>query len=189
MASKVYSDPAEMPQGFHKAECNVCNRATWHYKQGNAVHCSDHSDYKPGRKHQIVGSMMLANLTKPVEAMNERELRIANRLDRSLWRHAEERSKVSVVIGDEDWAKGLFEDNPVQLDPDKLYCSFCGDVIEKIHTTSERKPVIRRIVDAYRDETTGEVVQVEKVMSRVETIHACPNCCLNIRKPVTVRRV
>jgi hypothetical protein len=187
---KVYADPAEMPQGFHKAHCELCQRNTWHYKQGNTVNCSDHSAWtKPVPNRKIEGNIVMGTMgkSKP-EPMTETAMRIANRLDRSLWSHAEERSKVSVVIGDEAWAKGLFEDNPVKLDPDKLYCTFCGDEIDRIHVTSERKPVIRKIIDAYKDES-GEIHQIEKVISRVETIHACPNCCLKVRRPITVRRV
>lgn len=178
-----------MASGFHKAFCSLCNRETWHYKMGDKpVTCSDHSNWT-GRKHTIATHAVQTTL-QTIEPPTEREIRIANRLDRSMWRIGEHRKIASIDISDEAWAAGLFDDaEPVpQLDPDKLYCSFCGDPVEKIRVTQEKKPVIRRVMETYKTEG-GDVIMQEKVTSRAEEVNACPKCCLKIRKPIEVRRV
>jgi hypothetical protein len=177
-------------KGFHKAHCDVCDRKTWHYKEsgGQNPHCTHHSNWTPGRKRHVPDIMVQGGLgkAKPAEP-TEREIRIANKLDMSMWRNAEERYKSHVRM---DNASGLFSNaSPATAkDPDKTYCSFCGDAVDAIHRLTEKKPVIRKVIDTYKD-ATGEVVVQEKVVTRVETVHACPNCCLNIRKPIVVRSV
>jgi hypothetical protein len=173
-------------QGFHKAHCTVCNRKTWHYAEAGSsgkAKCTDHSDYVVGRKHAIVGNMMLADFSKPVHQPTERELKLANKLDMSMWRSAEDRK--SHVYVDADWA--TFPNSP-EKDPNKLYCSFCGSEVDQVNQLTERKPVIRKVQDTYRNDS-GEIIIQEKVVSRMETVHACPNCVLQIRKPITVRTV
>jgi hypothetical protein len=173
--------------GFHKTECSLCQRTTWHYKEGDKpAHCTNHSTWNPNRRHAVVGTVMQAQLTRTVQAPTERELRIANRLDMDLWRHAEEQRKTCVDITQS--AQGIFPVDTTVRDPDKLYCTFCGDEVDQVRVTTERKPVVRVKIDTYKD-TSGEVHVQERVVTRAETIHACPNCCLRVRKPIVARRV
>lgn len=167
-----------MATGYHKAECATCNKETWHYTSelGQTICCYHSNNMVKGRATSEVKSQAV---------------RIAGRLDLTLWRVAEDRKTTKVDISNEVWAKDIFADAPesaTAFDPNKNYCSFCGAVVDQIHTTTEKKPVITMRTDVYRD-SSGEVQIQEKVTSRAETIHACPDCCLNIRKPITVRRV
>lgn len=181
-----------MASNWCKKHCDVCNKETWWTTSPGATssHCTDHSNWTPNRKHAVVGAIMQARLSPVHEAPSERELRIANRLDRSLWKHAEQRNACSVYIGDQEWAKDLFpvDPAPVTLNPDKVYCTFCGKETDKINTLSEKKAFIRKVIETYRT-GDGEIVMREKVTTRTETLHACPEHCLEIRKPIVVRRV
>jgi hypothetical protein len=186
-----------MAQGFHKAECNICKRETWHYKEGDQIaRCSCHSaypnrvmrqQYENSKNSTIQGGSLYSRLGS--ELPTEREIKIANRLDRSLWSFAEERRNSRVVL-DSPWAQDIFADSePVKpLNPDKLNCTFCGVETDKINSLTEKKAVICKVMDTYKT-ADGEVQIREKISSRVETVHACPNCCLQVRKPIVVRRV
>lgn len=179
-------------RGFYKTDCSICNKETWHYKSASAQHghCTNHSPWDPKRKHaKITENIGQGSLYNTRQLPTEYELRIANKLDRSLWQHAELVRRSSVVV-DDDWAKGLFPDSVTSTvkDPDKVYCSFCGAETQRIDILTERKPVIRRVTEARRTDD-GEVVMQERIISKTEEKHACPNCVLQIRKPVVVRRV
>ena len=180
-------------QGFHFAICDLCAKDTWHYKMADhtAAVCTNHSNYDSKKKHAVRindHTMVIAHLTpEHAEAPSERELQIANQLNRSLWRNAEERN-TGVCVSDEEWAKDLFPNAPQPRDPNKLYCSFCGDAVDQIAVITEKKPTITRTVDAYKD-ASGTVVMQEKVVTRMETVNACPRCCLKVRRPIVVRRV
>jgi hypothetical protein len=180
-------------RGFHKAFCDLCQREVWHYKSADhtAASCSNHSNWEAGKHRvRVEGStLIVAKLTKDHgEAPTERELRVANALDKSLWQFAEEKRTSQVDISSEAWAENIFDDAPPMRDPNKTYCTFCGTEVQKIDLLTERKPIIRKTEDAYRN-ASGEIVIQERITTRMETINACPNCSLKVRKPVVVRIV
>jgi hypothetical protein len=75
------------------------------------------------------------------------------------------------------------------LDPNITRCHFCGtEIKDKLTAMAECKPVIRMVTEAYKD-SSGVLQTREKVTSRVETIHACKDHVLEIRKPIVVRTV
>ncbi len=195
MANKPTTAKEITSRGFHHVECDLCQRVTWHYYSGanNEIpHCTNHSDWKPGvRKPSVRDSTIIVGSlrNKPVHtAPSERELRIINRIDMKLWRTAEVR-KSSVDIDDCEWAAGLFDgDDPQPKDPNKLYCTFCGTEVDHVHVTTEKKPKIRTVIETYKD-GAGDIHVEEKVISQADTVYACPNCVLQVRKPIYVRRV
>lgn len=178
-----------MANAFHKADCITCGRKTWHFKDGDKpARCTDHSNFTPGQQRKHLADIVQGgSLYSRKELPTEREIRIANRLDRTLWRMSEEKRIAQVDVSGEDWAAGLFEEMPT-LDPSKTYCSFCNEPVDKINTLTERKPTIRMIDETYLD-SEGQLQVQTKVTSKVETQHACPKCVLNIRKPIVVRKV
>lgn len=178
---------------FNKRDCELCQRTTWHrtVRRPNGdehTYCLDHSEYVKGRRHVIVKDAVsgLHDIQKP----SELELRIANRLDRTMWNVAELKRASTVDVSNEDWVDALFADEKQQptRDPNKMYCSFCHSEIDKVNTLSERKAVIKRIEEPYRN-SAGEIAFQEKIVSKVEDFHACPNCVLQVRNPIVVRRV
>jgi hypothetical protein len=180
-------------RGFHKAFCDMCQRDTWHYKTADhtLASCCNHSNWEAGKSHvRVEGStLVVAKLTKDHgEPPTERELRITNKLDANLWRFAEEKRTSQVDISSEPWAENLFDDAAPMRDPSKIYCTFCNNEVQKIDLLTERKPIIRKTQDAYRD-SSGQIVLQERITTRMETINACPNCCLKVRKPIVVRVV
>lgn len=111
------------------------------------------------------------------------------RLQKSMLRAAD--SKFSgVSLAGYEWAEGMFDRDPDsdKLDPNQIHCSFCGRPTEKLDLTSERKPQIRTRVD-HHQHSDGTIEIREHVEASSETLHACPDCCLQIRKPITVQRV
>lgn len=208
---------AGLKQGFHKLECSKCNCKTWHYKEASATsaRCTEHLDcskcgktwygdhvYCPDCQKEKLDDInnnivITARMTEelPKEA-DPRELKIANRLDRTPWMISEERriaDTAQVLVEDsEQWVQREMSNFPKESDtprdPGKIYCSFCGVEIDQLRVTTERKPTIKITTEAYKDDN-GEIHLVEKYVSKVETIHACPEHCLQIRKPIAVRIV
>lgn len=176
--SRVTTNPMAKRRGsYHKAECLTCNKETWHYKSAlGKVSCTVHES----KLVQVAGDT--------VNEVKGPQVHIAGKLDRSLWRHATP-SQRGVSVTNEDWAQAMFppELEKPQLDPNQVYCSFCGGVTDQINTLMEKKPVIRRIMQGVM--IGDEVVMQERVTSKIETVHACPNCVLEVRRPIVVRRV
>lgn len=179
--------------GFHDAFCDTCAGVTIHYKghgSNDQVHCSVcFAKEDAGRKQKLLqdSSHIIQNGTmgkRPFEAPTEGELRRLNKMNRLMLRAAEQPIADRVYLDDLDW------DSPTEapLDPDKAYCSFCGDQTERLNLTTERTPKIRKRIEVWKD-SNGEVQTKEKVHAVIETVYACPKCCLNIRKPITVHRV
>jgi hypothetical protein len=169
--------------GFSKQLCSDCGKKTWHYKEGDKPSRCSCKDQPIPANGIVQGGSMYSRKELPTE----REIRIANRLDRSMWQVAEQRRTSQVDITDEPWAAGLFAD-AVLPDPNKLYCSFCqAEITNKIDMLTEKKPVIRKVLDAFK--VGDEIALRERVMSRAEEVRACPNCILQIRKPIVVRTV
>lgn len=68
-------------------------------------------------------------------------------------------------------------------DPDKYYCSFCGRETERIKLTfGNGKPRVK--LEYEQDER--KQIHVKKVFVAGGKVQACPNCCLEIRQPITV---
>lgn len=181
---------------FRKADCALCQRKTWHFR-GNALadkeHCCEHSDWsKDMRKPVSVNDAIavVAQLSPTVERPTEGQIREQNRLNKALWRNASDR--IARYYGDESDAEWLGRETPVGKDelpdPDKHFCTFCKMETPFIKLTTEKKPKIRRIQDEHLN-ADGSVEITERVMVTTETVHACPNCIVNIRKPIVVRRV
>jgi hypothetical protein len=178
-------------RGFHKALCDLCAKPTWHYKEADqhAATCCNHSNYVAGRRKTRVSdnTIIVAHLTKThPDPPSEKELRIANRMNTHVLAHID-RKKARVAL-DQPWAKGMFDAAPKMRDPSKTYCTFCRNEVQQIDLTTERKPKISRTQEAYKD-ATGAVVIQDRIVTQMETLNACPNCCLNIRRPIVVRRV
>lgn len=198
MANRPVHTLESCPKGFHDVYCDDCGGVTIHYKSGasdNAgkqvpPHCTNHSKWD-GRKHAVASHVIPIDLNKI--APTEIELRRANRLDMSMWRSAEER-KCQVQVDGAEWgflfgdlAYDVSDDKDKPRDVDKIYCSFCGLETDTLHLTSEKKPKIRFKQEIIKRGDDFEVK--EKAVTSVETINACPNCSLNIRKPINVRIV
>jgi hypothetical protein len=170
---------------FHKADCSTCKKTTWHFRESGIAlaHCCDCA---PKHDADVKDAItMIAQLTPVAEAPTEGQIRQQNRLDRSLWRNAEV-VKTRVYI-DGDWGveRDVTADKP--LDVDHNTCSFCNKPIDQIHTTSEKTAKIFKRLTPVR--IAGEVVVEEQIMRKIQEVHACPNCIVNIRKPIIVRRV
>lgn len=183
-------------KGWHKRMCQLCQKYTWWYKSPDEepIHCTNHSAWT-GKKHIVVEKesnhvQVVAQFAPVYNTPSEKELQIANKLDRKLWANAEEKRKSEVVVTDLDWAQDLFPDaEPSGMkDPDKLYCSFCGKETPYTQATSENRPKMRYVQDVYKD-ASGELHIKEKAVVTSEKVNACPNCSLNIRKPIQVRTV
>jgi hypothetical protein len=161
-------------QQYRQVFCETCQKDTWHL----GTRCTYHTS----NILQTGGSSTGEIRTAAVHT---------GRLDRSFWRNAESHTKqCGVVIEDEEWAKQLFGDEPEQpvATPDQLTCSFCGTPVDHINSLTEKKPVIQFRRDVWKD-SNGEVQIQERMTSRAETHHACPNCSLQLRRPIAVRRV
>ena len=172
-----------MANRFTKQDCTKCGKKTWHYKEGDKpARCS--CEVKTAEVQGIIqGGSMYSRKELPTEA----EIRRANRLDRSMWQVAEERRSSQLDVSNEAWAAGLFSDADFP-DPNKEHCTFCGaEIKDQVNTLQEKKPriVVKDIPVKIGDEITIQ----RKVTSQVETLKACPNCVLNIRKPIVVRTV
>jgi hypothetical protein len=170
-----------LPNDFGKRDCGTCLRPTYHYKGK----CTDHSEWNPNREHVDVRNVVFRPGSEEETAKPR-----AIRMDMSLWKLTSERRKSQVDISSEAWAAGLFPDDPdtPTVKPGQVACSFCGQGVDLINALMEKKPVIRRVMNAYRDDD-GEVHIQERVTSRAETVHACKDCCLQIRKPVVAHVV
>ena len=183
-------------KGWHGRFCEICNRQTWWYKgpDQEPVHCTYHSAWIKGVKHAVVEKesnhvQVLAQFSPVFVTPTEQELRIANKMDRKLWANSEAKHKSEVSVTDQEWAKDLFGDVITEVkDPDKLYCSFCGNETPYAQTTSENRPKMRFVQDIFTN-SDGEPCVREKAVVISEKVNACRNCCLEIRKPVTVRVV
>lgn len=164
--------------GYHKQHCDVCAKETWHYtSQLNEVICCIHTNC-------LVRGGSTTEVKSPKVA-------IAGRLDRTMFRIAEDRRSTKVDVSGEDWADDLFTEEEKQapaLDPSQVRCSFCNTPTDYMQTLTEKKAVIRKVQDMYKD-TAGEVHITERVVSKSETVHACPNCVLNIRRPIVAHIV
>lgn len=182
-------------KGFHELPCDLCQRTTWHYKpegEGSAT-CCNHSpvDCSPqGRlkEHPIPAITGGTNLHA---GPSDSQLRRLNRLDMGLWRSAENRKTQLQVSA--PWAQDLFGPDPFaapvkESKPGQLYCTFCGVEVSYLAVLSEKNAKIRFIREPYKD-AAGDIQVRERVVSMTEELHACPDCVLNIRKPVIVRRV
>jgi hypothetical protein len=185
----VKTDTYNGKPGFYFLECADCQKVTTHYKgHGNndVLHCT--SKQHPGYTAPIAeGTIQMGSMNnKPhMEAPTEGELRRLNRMDRTLWRSAEERKhRVYAPQDISDQFNQIAEKHMVGLT-----CKFCNAPVDEITKISEKKATIRKYTDSYRDEFSGEIVMTEKVTSRLEEIHACKNCSLKIQKPIHVRRV
>lgn len=190
MADTLQNEVSKKANKFSDVYCEPCGRITIHYKPGDApAHCcksASHPGSKPIELPAIIkqGS---ANNSVEVKAPTEAELKRLNTIDRSLW---PDHSKRRYISGPK-WQSVFTEmkGNSVALkDITKDYCKFCGNEIDSLHTTAEKKPLIRFGTTAYHD-ADGNLVIQEKVTSQVITIKACPNCSLQVRKPITVRIV
>lgn len=165
---------------YYKAMCATCNKETWHYKpfeSHNAVHCCVHSN------NQVAG--------KATNSINKPKALATGKLDMTLWERGMQERKNRIPLEGPLWAtvtEDLKQENPHPKDPSKTYCTHCGAEVDSLHTTSEKKPLIRYSQTVYRDVDDKLVIQ-ETVVSQLQTINACPNCCLKIRKPITVRTV
>lgn len=164
--------------GYHTQHCDTCNKSTWHYtSQLGQVICCIHSNC-------LVRGGSTTEVKSPKVA-------IAGRLDRTMFRIAEDRRSTKVNVTDEAWAEDLFSEEEKQelpLAPNQLRCSFCNAVTDYMQTLTEKKAVIRKIEDMHKD-VSGKVHITERIVSRTETVHACPNCVLNIRRPIVAHIV
>ena len=191
----IMESKSAAPKGrFHKGFCNLCQRNTWHYKGAGAndkAHCTDHSDWpsKIGRSTLAVKDAIIvtAQLTPIHETPTEGTVRAMNKLNKSLWRNASDR--IARYYGDDEWLTGGNDVQETQApDPDKHYCSFCGNETAQIKLTTEKRPKLKKVIETSLD-ADNNVVITEKAVVGTETVHACPNCIVNIRKPIVVRRV
>jgi hypothetical protein len=172
-----------MPNGFWKQDCDRCERKTWWSNSTSKAHCTEcPSKYLNQPAGSIIGA-------KVPETAKDWEIKRANRMDLSLWNTTQERRVTQVDISNEDWAADLFADAPTlpKLEPGQMLCSWCRKVIDATNSLSEKRPVIRVKQEAIEGPNGPELR--EKVYSRVETVHACSEHYLQIRKPITVRTV
>lgn len=193
----LLEERAKKPNAWNMLLCAICNKETWHYKPiGSAKpHCTQHSDWCRGLKHANPEKevSIIAKMREVPENPSEWELRKANRMDQSLFRLADDRvtnPKYASMAG-YDWVDELFdqaeEDNP--RDPDKTYCTFCGTEVDYVNLTSEKRPRIRKRLRVVKNEDGDDITIDDEIEVKVETINACPNCCLKVRKPIAVQRV
>ncbi len=185
--------PKKNNGNFHKAHCDKCAKETWHYIDRSALnpkaHCCDCPPSEAERKRMDRvkdATVVLAQLTPIHEQPTEGEIAVANRLDRSLWGNAEDRIAREYV--DQEFAQRHIPPAEKVNNPLQTVCSFCGAPTDKILSTSERKTMIQKKIKVYKD-ADGNIQQQEQVIAKLETVHACSNCVVNIRKPVVIRRV
>lgn len=172
-----------------KQFCKLCQRETYHSQWfPHDPTCNEHSDWKPGKKRSLPDTMMLMRLTPEHKSPTEAELRRMNRMEKTMLRAADSRHQVS--LAGYDWAEQIFERDPdtENLDPDKVYCSYCGRPTQRLDLTRENKPRVRFRNIPVMD-SDGNVELQEKMEVVATTVNACPDCCLNVRKPITVQRV
>lgn len=174
-----------MANKFQERACDLCNRKTWWYGD----HCTNHSVWKPGVKHAVPDVMVLMKLRDTPKEPTEEEFRRMNRMDRKVMNFAGDK-RAQVAVSQELTDAVFGKDDGVPFDLDKTYCSYCGSPVEQIDlTTSKIKPHIRFSSEPYMDPDTHEIKELRKINVISETLHACPKCCLNIRKPIIVQRV
>lgn len=188
MSSSIINGRDIVQRGFQKAYCDLCNRVTYWYKEAGKApaHCTDHSNWHKGMRHADTSeaSFMLANLSPKPEAPTEGELRRAN----MMLRNAETVTRKRPSLEGYDWAADLFPAMPVR-DPNKLYCSFCGNPVDVVNVTLGRsKPLVRKTEQVYKDSTGGIHVH-ERVTVQVAEVQSCPNCIVQVRNPIVVRVV
>ena len=173
-----------MPNGFWKQDCEKCGRKTWWSNSAAKAHCTE----CPSRFLQQPADSVIG--AKVPEIPKEWEIRRANKLDRSLWKITQERKITQVDISSEGWAKDIFADEPElpALEPGQMRCSWCGRVIDSTNSLSERRPFIR-IMHEPVEGPDGSIELRQKVTSKIQDVHACPDHYLQIRKPITVRTV
>lgn len=170
--------------------CDVCQRNSIWYDG----HCTRHSNWKQGAKHPVPDVMILMKLKDTPKEPTEAEFRRMNRLERKLLT-VSDNSQAQVLMP--DWAYGYFGVDPKDLrddqrvkDPSKTYCTFCGNEVDEINRLTEKtKPRVRFTNEPVMDPKTREIHTQRKVQVYSETLNACPNCVLQIRKPITVQRV
>lgn len=164
-------------RGWHKQNCVTCGKETWHYQVKNVsccVHCVP--------SNNLVGGAA----TREVKA---KAVRIANKLDRTLWAISTERRENSAVIPAALGAQLFSDSEPtVTLDPNKVTCTFCGAQVDHMNVLTEKKAKIR-IVEKKFINSAGELDVQRKVTSQQQIEKACPNCCLKVQKPIVARIV
>lgn len=198
-SDKVYT-PGTCPKGFHQASCLVCGKDTLHYKDETPYPAACTVCTKQGnaefvaRRKALGETVSVTNVIDPnaPKPPTDGEFRRLNQLDRSMWRSAEERTSHVHVPDDMEWAfdlSGFASDKPTApKDPDKYYCTFCGRETPYLQLLKETKPKVKKVVNHYRN-GAGDLITEEKVITSVERIQACPDCSLNVRKPIPVRFV
>ena len=190
---------------FTENHCDLCQKKTYWYQSSGEIapgHCTNHSKWSKGVVHAVPAVVQGANLapTKVREAregLNEVELRNVNRINKDVWaRSVETRRKthyLPMTAAFASIAATLREScrESAPADPDAVYCYQCGKPISKVTSTSETKPLIRQVIDpagCHKDEN-GDPVIAYKTKITAKEVHACSDCCLSIRKPISVRIV
>lgn len=179
---------------FQDRFCDLCQKTTIWYE----THCTNHSNWKQGIKHVVPEIMVMGSIgnRKDTREPTEAEFRRINRMERKLLKVADDK-QAGWVTADDAWAYGYFGMDPTDRvgddeikDPSKTYCTFCGAEVDHINLLTEKgKPRIKFSDEVVMDPETREIHTQRRLSVFAETLNACPNCVLKIRKPITVQRV
>lgn len=176
-----------MNTGWHRRHCEKCNTETWHAD----VHCVVCLGNTKCEKHGILlHSCFTCNMKPSVVEVRGKK---ADSLTQKMLRNAERR-QTQIDLSDDllVWGLDVMQTAPVDSemrDPDKHYCTFCGAETAQINLTKETRTKIKREVHATKDNLTGIVSIEEAYRAQLEKVQACPNCSLEVQKPVEAFRV
>lgn len=192
-------------RAFSENFCDLCQKVTfWYLSTGEAApgHCTNHCKWEKDVVHAVPPIVQGANLssTELQEArkgLNETELRNANRINTQIWaktvearKHTHYLPNTPAFAGIADTLRNASKES-VPADPDAICCFQCGKPISKITATSEVKPQIKQVLDpdqCFKDADGKQHIGYKTKVTARE-VHACSDCCLSIRKPISVRIV